>query len=276
MKTLYEEIQRHGGKAAPCLLKHLGAVAITDWPDLTKANLHELRDELRRTVAPNSVKLYLAELRSILGRFEDELQLPKDWRAIFQAKAERPVKTFLTPDELRLLEAVPTKNGEEEIVKVQSLLEAYTGARVSDIMRFTAENIADGYLTYTSQKTSVTATVPVSEKTKGWIEYAQSHKEDEPGSLMQRNRVIRRLLKRAGVNAPTKIYKAGKEQTGPKWQFASSHTFRVSAATNLIEAGASLTEAKVCLGHTNENMTSRYLAITKPKLSARAMSYFGC
>jgi len=274
MKTLYEEIQRHGGKAAPCLVKHLRASGITDWPELTKANLHELRDELRRTVAPNSVKTYAAELRAILGRFEDELTLPKDWRTIFQAKAERPVKTYITPEELKRLEAVETRNGEEEIVRVQSLLEAYTGARVSDIMRFTSENIADGYLTYTSQKTSVTATVPVSEKTMGWIEYAQSHKEDEPGSLVQRNRIIRRLLKRAGVNATTKVYKGGKELTGEKWEFCSSHSFRISAATNMAAAGASLTDIRFTLGHTSEAMSSRYIAAGRPNLSAKALAYF--
>lgn len=276
MRPLYDEIRRYAGKNGPCLVKHLATAGIKDWDDITKANLFSLRDVLRDSVSPNSVKTYLAQYRAFLARWDEELDMPKDWRKIFQSKSERPVKTFLTKKELLMLEAVPTENREEDIVKVQCLLEAFTGARISDILRLTAENISDGYLTYTSQKTATTATVPVSEKTRGWIAYAQENREAEPKSLMQRNRVIRRLLKRAGICAPTKIYKAGREMTGEKWKFISSHSFRVSAATNMAAAGLSLTEIRMTLGHTNELMTSRYIAASKPNLSAKALSYFGC
>lgn len=275
MKQLYEEITRNSGKNAPCLIKHMKAAGIEDWNDLSKSNLFALRDTIKDAVSPNSAKTYLAQIRAILARFSEDVELPKGWEGIFRQKAEKPVRAFLNKKELGMLEAVRTKTPEEKIVKVQSLLEAYTGARVSDIMRLTEENIRDGYLTYTSKKTSVTANIPVSEKTKGWIIYAQDHREDEPKSLMQRNRVIRRLLKRAGICSKTKVYEAGEEQTGPKYQFISSHSFRISAASNLSLAGASLFEIKQCLGHTNTAMTERYIAVARPALSAKAMAYFG-
>jgi integrase len=76
------------------------------------------------------------------------------------------------------------------------------------------------------------------------------------------------------VNATTKVYKAGKELTGEKWEFCSSHSFRVSAATNMAAAGASLTDIRFTLGHTSEAMSSRYIAAGRPNLSAKALAYF--
>ena len=153
------------------------------------------------------------------------------------------------------------------------LIEAFTGARISDVMTFTEENFSGGYLTYTSKKTRVTATVPVSEKTKGWIRYAQEHREDEP-TLMSRNRIIRRIARMAKIDAPVKTRHGGVEKVTPKYEVISSHTARKSMVTNLIEAGASLMEAKVCAGHKDSAMTERYCCITKPNLSAKAMRYF--
>ena len=277
MKTLQQAIARMGekGGAGSSLRKHLSAVRICDWADITRASLYDLRDHLVEAVAPSTAKTIMAYAKSILNRYSDEVDLPKDWQKILSGRSERPRRTFLTMDELRQMEAVPVRNDMERIVLAESLIEAYTGARVSDVMTFTEENFREaGFLTYTSIKTKVTATVPVSEKTRGWIRYCQEHRGDEP-TLPGRNKIIRRLAKRAGVTSRVKVFRAGKEEEGEKWQFLSSHSFRCSTATNLSLAGASLTEIRLTLGHTSEAMSSRYVVSTRPELSARAMAYFG-
>ena len=261
------------GGAGQSLRKHLSAVGITEWEDITRASLYELRDHLAEAVSPGTAKTVIANLKALLHRNEDDIDLPKGWEKILAVKGDTSRGTFLTKAELKAFEEVETRSRKEMIVKAESLVEAYTGARVSDVMTFTEENYRDGYLTYTSQKTKVTATVPISEKTKGWIAYAQAHREDEP-SLAGRNEIIRRLARRAGINAPVKTRRGGVEKVTEKWEVLSSHCFRRSTATNLVMAGASLTEAKVCLGHTSEAMTSRYVVSVQPRLSAKAMAYF--
>lgn len=272
MKTLYEEIQRHGGKSAPCLIKHLRAAGIEGWGALTKANLFALRDELREAVAPNSAKFYLAALRSIIGRFEDEITLPKDWRNIFQSKAEKPVKTFLTPKEIEAFASVRPRNKRDRFVQAAFLCGCWTGARVSDIMDFSELNIQNGVLTYVSKKTSTRATIPAKPCVWGYIETVQSYEGDV--CLMTYNRIVRELARRAGISKEVKIYKAGESKTVKKWEALSSHSARISFCTNLAAAGCSLNDVAKLAGHSSPSMTQRYVCDYEVNLPAKAMAYF--
>jgi integrase len=275
MRTLQEAIDKmeNKGGAGASLRKHLSAVGINEWGDITRASLYDFADHLHEAVAPGTAKTICAYAKSLFHRYEDDVKLPVAWEKILQVKGDTTRGTYLAPDELKRLEEVETKSATERIVLAEALIEAYTGARISDVMTFTEENFKDGYLTYTSQKTKVTATVPVSEKTQGWIRYAQEHREDEP-TLMSHNRIIRRLCQRAGIDSPVKTRRGGVEKVTPKWAAVSSHSFRKSCATNMVEAGASINDAKICLGHSSCQMTERYLVSTKPNLSSRAMAYF--
>lgn len=273
MKTLEQTIQKMDRGAAQSLRKHLAAVGIQSWDDMTRSALYDLKDHLEEAVAASSAKQILSNLRALLNRVKDEVELPQDFAKILSVKGDVSRATYLTLEELRAFEAVQVKGAKARVVQVEFLIEAFTGARLSDVMTFTAENFAGGYLTYTSKKTKVTATVPVSEKTRGWILYAQEHRADEP-TLMSRNRIIRRIAKEAGIDAPVKTRHGGVEKVTPKWEVLTSHCGRRSCATNLVAAGATLTEARFTMGHTSESMTSRYVCEARPNLSAKAMRYF--
>ena len=273
MKTLEQTIAKMERGAAQSLRKHLAAVGINEWEDITRSSLYDLKDHLVETVAASTAKQVLSNLRAVMNRVKDEIDFPADFAKILAVKGDTCRATYLTPEELRKFEAVKVKGAKARLVQVEFLIEAFTGARISDVMNFTAENFAGGYLTYTSKKTKVTATVPVSEKTRGWILFAQEHRDEEP-TLMSRNRIIRRIAKAAGIDSPVKTRRGGVEKVTPKWEVVSSHTARRSMISNLVEAGASLTEAKICAGHTSEQMTSRYCCVSKPNLSVKAMRYF--
>lgn len=272
MKTLYEEIQRHGGKAAPCLVKHLKAAGITDWNELTRANLYALRDELRESVAPNSAKFYLAAIRAILARFEDEIALPKDWRSAFQSKAEKPVKTFLTPKEIEAFARVTPRNERDRYVQAAFLCGCWTGARISDIVDFSALNIVNGMLTYVSKKTGIQSIIPVKSGLEKYIAIVQKY--DGEVCLMTYNRIVRELARRAGISQEVKIHKAGKTRVVKKWEALSSHSARISAASNLAMLGVPMNDLKNILGHTSIAMSERYVVPSEAKLSPIAMKYF--
>jgi len=273
MKTLQQSIDKLQDAAAQSLRKHLKAAGINEWGDITRCALYDLRDGVQGAVAASSAKQILSNLRAILNRVKDEVELPADFAKILSVKGDASRATYLTPVELKRFEAVQPKTRQARVVQVEFLIEAYTGARISDVMTFDESNFQGGYLTYTSEKTKITATVPVSEKTMGWIRYAQEHREDEP-TLMSRNRIIRRIAQLAGINEMVKTRHGGVEKTTPKWQVLTSHCARRSTATNLVMAGASLTEAKLILGHSSEGMTSRYIVASRPNLSDKAMRYF--
>ena len=276
MKTLQQAISQkeNRGGAGQSLRKHLSAVGILEWGDITRSSLYDLRDHLAEVIAPGTARTVMAHVKAIFNRYSDEVELPKDWSKILSAKATKPLRTYLTPGELARFENIETKRAGEMVVQIESLLEAYTGARVSDIMELTKENIADGILTYVSKKTKVRASVPVSKKVEGWIEYAQGHRDDEP-TLKCRNEIIRRLAKKAGIDEPVTVFRGGKTVKSPKHEQLSSHSFRISFVTNLQKAGMDMLSISRMAGHSNTAMTERYCAPTTPELSGKAVAYLG-
>lgn len=273
METLYKTIERHGGKQSPAILKHLQASNLTEWADLTKAGLMAFRDELKGTLSPSSAKTIGASLAAILHRYEDEGIIPcKDFATILKIKGEAPVKTYLTTDELNALEGVKTKSEVEEFVLNEFIIGTKTGCRLSDILNLTEQNIENGVLTYTSIKTGITASVPCSERTRERIEWVTNHPRTIATAVY--NTTIRRLCKRAGIDTPVKVHKAGEDKTGPKWQFISSHSARISVATNLASAGVSIVDISHLIGHRTPMQTSAYIVRTMPKLNDKQLKYF--
>jgi len=274
MKPLYESIDKaasNKGQAAS-IKKHLKAVGINGWEDMTKSNLYELRDHLTSCVAPNTAKTILASLKAILHRYEEEFDLPKGWDSVLQAKGEKPVKTYLTPKEIEMFAQVETKGEIERYVKACFLVSCWTGMRVSDAKRVTKENIKEGTLSYVSEKTGILSVIPAKPGLWELIEIIQSRKEDM--YLATYNDAVRRLARRAGINEMIKIHKAGETMTVPKWSALSSHSGRVSIATCLADAGVSLIDTSRILGHSSTSMTERYVVKTKPELSAKALRFF--
>lgn len=275
MRTLQQAIDKmdNKGGAGASLRKHLSAAGIRNWDDINRDSLFEFHDVLCDTVATSTAKTVAAYFKALLHRHKHQLDLPEDWEEILIVKGDVSRSTYLTPDELKAFEAVEPNTPKEKIVQVEFLIEAYTGARISDVMTFDENSYEGDYLTYTSQKTRVTATVPISEKTKGWIAYAQEHRDDEP-TLAGRDIIIKRIARRAGIDEMVKTRRGGVDRVTPKWQVLSSHCARRTTATALAIAGASLSDIKNTLGHSSEQMTSRYIVNYKPTLSKEAIGYF--
>lgn len=276
MKTLDQALAgfRDNGGAGRSLRKHFSAVGIFNWEDMTREKLYELRDEVAGSVSANTARTIFLNAKSLINRYKDCVALPDDWGVILSSKPEKVLRTYLTPDELGAFSAVVCKNKMEEVVKIESLLEAYTGARVSDILNLTPENVHDGYLTYISAKTSIPATIPVSDRIIEWIRFAQENKDHEP-TLKGRCNIIRNICKRAKIDTPVTVFTSGETKKGPKWQFVTSHTFRISFVTNLQQSGMDLVSISRLSGHRNVAMTERYCAPSKPRLTWAAQEFLG-
>lgn len=253
------------------LLKHLDECGIRDWGDVTKANLYALRDHLERTVAPSTMKTYLAALRSVLNRWSEDAPMPcTDYRDAMRAKNDRPVRVHLTPEELSRLESVETRTQGERLGQLLFLVCAWTGMRMSDAMAAGPENVSGGVLRYVAQKTGAHIEVPCRREVAGWLAEIRrlgGFSLSTPGYI----KTLRRLCERAGIDSEVKVRKAGKDYTARKWECVSGHTARISFCTNLAEAGVPLCDIKTLAGHTSEAMTERYIAAHTPKLGSRAL-----
>lgn len=273
MQTLFESIERFAGNQGKSLIKHLTASGINEWHDITKSNLMLFRDHLKDALAPNSAKTLGASLASFLHRFEEDIELPKGFADILRFKGDEVIKTYLSMQEIEQLERVAIKNERELLILNEFLIACKTGARISDVLKFTKENIQDGYLTYVSIKTHKKACVPVSTQTIERIEYIQAHHTDMPRSII--NDTLKRLGKRAGINTIVKLHLHGEDVTAPKWQFLSTHYGRISCASIMEELGVSLNDIKLTLGHSSLSMTEHYCKRQRANLNESTLAFFG-
>lgn len=272
MRTLHEAIQAHAKGAAPALTRYLNECGLTSWEDLTRTNLNEFRDHVTERVAQSTAKTYFAVLKSILNRYKDDAEFCADFANILKAKTEKPVKTFLTTKELAQLETVEVQSANEQYVLDVFLIGAYTGMRVSDAMEVSEENMTNGYITYVSIKTGTQAVIPMKAGIDERIRRVQANECYMP--VMTYNRIIRRLCQRAGITERVKVFKAGEHKKGEKWEYVSSHTARISFATNLSILGVPLIQISRCMTHRNSQMTERYIIPTKIEFSPKALKYF--
>lgn len=242
------------------------------WEDFTESNIKSIRDNICASVSANSARTYFASIKSILNDMRFEAEIPcKRYDEILKQKKCAVQNIYLTAQEVKELEKVIPNNKREQYVKCLFLISVYTGCRHSDALELDLCNIADNYCSYVSQKTSVEAIIPCHYNLINCIEsYDRNIKmyDDEY------NNIIRSLCKRAEINAPVKVVRAGETKKGEKWQFAASHTARRTFASLLYLKGVDVPAIGRMMGHSGDlKMTMRYIC-SERSLSDSAMSYF--
>jgi integrase len=236
-----------------------------DWTDITDDVLRDLREELIANVSPNSAKTELAELKAILNAHKEDKNIPsKSFDKILSSKAELSQAVFLDSLELRHFKDLITHTPRERYVQRLFMIECLTGARYVDAKNITTDNCdyITGMLTYIAQKTKTEITVPVHR----WLMPFLTKDRDEPTDLTPAsyNTILRDLCKKCGIDSNVKIYKAGENSSGPKYNFVSSHTGRRTFATLLARKGVPLEQISLLMGHMKGNMpnintTQRYI-----------------
>lgn len=272
MRTIQQAIQAHAKGATPALLRYLNECGLNEWQDLTKANLNEFRDYVLERVAQSTARTYFAVFKAILKRYEDDIDFCKDYADILKAKNEKPVKTYLTMRELERLERVIPQTANEQYVLDEFLIGAYTGMRISDAREISDENMTNGYISYVSIKTGIHAVVPMKNGIAERIKRVQAN--DSEMFLATYNKILRRLCQRAGITERVKVFSAGEHKKGEKWEYCSSHTARISFATNLSILGVPIVDIAKLMGHQNIQTTMRYIVNTKADVNEKALRYF--
>lgn len=262
MTPLYEALECIAPGNKPGVIKYLKAAEIKSWEDIDKPHLVRFAEEVKRSVAPSSAHTTFAVFKSFLGRHEDEIKLPKDWRDLLEARNELPMKTYLTAEEVEAFGEVSVKSDLEQTVRDGFYVSCKTGLRHSDLVKLRQSNFQrreDGgfYLNYVSKKTKIRATIPCSKNTVGKVAWLTEHGVET--TLVNYNKTVRKLAKRAGITGEVVVFKAGKELAGPKFRFLSSHSARVSFCTILADLGTSVVDIMRLAGHTNPEQTSHYL-----------------
>ncbi len=261
MRVAYIEHFRH-------LLGH-----IPTWDDITDLNLEDYAEIILRRYSANSARTNFAEMKAIINRHIYEVDIPsKQFAQILSSKAEPSQSIYLNEDEIERIDKYIPLSPTEEYVKRIFLIEAYTGARNCDSARLTISNcdISSGLITYVSQKTKTQISLPLHSNLLPYLCAPATRKI----TLSTFNATLRQICFRCDIDSPTTLYRRGRYESGPKWQFVSSHTGRRSFATNLFLRNAHPSTIARMMGHSSPEITMRRYIIGYIEADKNVMEFF--
>lgn len=269
MDNFYLVMNEKNSRVARWLLRYFDREPV--WEDLTAVNLKSFNKYLLQNVSANSAKTYLAELKSVINLYKEEVHIPvKNLKLVLKAKTVRSTHCYLNPSDLSKLENLEGLTKAQRDVRDIFLLQSWTGCRLSDAIELTEKNINGNILSYTSKKTQTFASVPVKPLVGKIIERLPYIKIFSPSNY---NRTLGTICEMAGIDEPINLTKSGKRITIKKHEGVSSHTARRSFATNLYEAGIEINKISYMMGHSSSAMTERYIC-SNMELSNEVMEFF--
>jgi len=274
MKTLLEIINTECSDHSTLILKAMAESNVSAWEDLKKIDSFK---DIHNYLLDNckSGCTYAAMFAAAIAPYEDEVGgYAKNWRDQLDIAPVKSQQTYLSIRDIRSIAGYVsrcrTRNGKanELATIVSMLIEARTGARLSDVKDVDQYNVGeDGMLTYKSKKTNVFASIPVTEELMFLLRLNKTLnvKMTDVGY----NKSIRRIAQKAGIDYKIKL----NDDTAEKWEFLSSHDCRRGFCTNLHLGGEELLTISRMAGHTNTTMTERYIwASRRPE--AERYNYF--
>ena len=241
------------------------------WADFTRSNIREIVEYYLSECAQSSARTYLALIKSALNDCENKEGIPcREYAAELSVKNIPSVAVYLTMEEIEKLEHYKPESESERTILAQFLCSCFTGARHSDILQMTEENIHGKYISYISQKTKKKATIEMKKGLPKLLEQARRNKYADSTF----NSTIREICRKAGINDKVRVFHAGRYESGRKYEFVTSHTGRRSFASNLAALGVPLRDISARMGHSSVTITERYILAPENKLSTTAMQYF--
>jgi integrase len=147
------------------------------------------------------------------------------------------------------------------IVKNRFLIGAFTGLRVSDFNRLSAENIRDGRIYMVTKKTAEPVVIPlhpvIREILDSGFDLSASLSEDKT------RKYIKHLCKYAGIDTPVDVRTSLGGTTAverrPKYELVGTHTARRSFLTNAYLKGEKPVFLMKISGHKLESTFLSYL-----------------
>lgn len=239
--------------------------------ECSKPNMKKLALYMQEHVAKNTARTYAAYIKSALNLYKDTENVPANFAQSLQIRGEATISVYLTEEELKRL-YLAAKTQTERYYILHFLISAFEGCRCSDVKHISESNIINGTLRYVCQKTGCKAEVPARKELPGWLEEIKSCNINFCDRTY--NRYIKDVCEYAGVDSMVKVFRGGKSLEDKKYNFVSSHTARRSFATNLYLRGCDLYTISRYMGHSDMQMTARYICSETKDLNESIKEFF--
>ena len=256
--------------------KALGKSEIT-FDDINTTNLRTVREYMEGEVTPNSLKVYMAIIFATVNNMADDgLVRHINTKAIGRIKTDKVENVALTEEEVNLFVDYYKRNYSNDRRPAERdcltlfLIEIFTGARSSDVARFSIDNISDGVLSYVSKKTHTLTRVPA----HSMLPLLFSRIPKKEYSFTTKSRSIQRVAKELGITQMEKRMFHGELKARPRYEYIATHTARRTFVSLLLDKGVPLASVSKLAGHNGTNMTMRYYCSDKINLNEEAMAFF--
>ena len=219
----------------------------------------------------NTVGSYISYLKAVCNEAKEQgIKTHPDFeKKSFRPTSEKTTFITLSEDEINKIFNHSFKIDYLNNARNWLIIGVWTGARVSDLLKFNSSNIQNNFIEYTAEKTGQKIILPIHSQVKKILE---RNKGEFPKSITSQrfNEYIKIVCKEAKINEvvkssiKTKIKKGvwrKKLKSKEKWNFITSHVCRRSFATN--HYGKLPTPVIMAItGHKTEKMFLRYIGKT--------------
>ena len=219
----------------------------------------------KRKFSKNYQGLIIACLKSVMSTgYKMKYHRNDDFRT-FKVMHESVDSVYLTENEVDAICNISLESAYEDKARDMFVVGIYTASRFSDYSRLSYENIRDGRIMFTQQKTGGSVLIPLSPKVLAVL--------DKYGGRLPRigktpfNYAIKEVCRKAGIDTLVQVTRTeGAERitkTVPKWSLVSSHTARRTGATLMYKSGISTRQCMMITGHSTEASFRKYIRLTK-------------
>lgn len=252
--------------------------------DITTINLTTFKDYLKsyrkangKLIAASTVKNYLA----VFGAFVNDLAAdgliqPVNMKKVGHIKVDSCENIALTEEEVdrfvKYYKSILSRKNHivERDCLTLFLVEILTGARGSDVEKFTKDNIIDGNLVYVSQKTNTTTRLPAHKMLPMLFDRLPKRQY----ARTVKNRVVKRIADKLGINKIEPRNYHGVFGARKRCEYIGMHTARRTFITILIDRGVPITTVSKYCGHKDIKMTYRYYQPENLAISDTALAFF--
>jgi site-specific recombinase XerD len=243
-------------------IEHFGNLAgeLVTFGDLNRELFEKFKTYLLNTakLSPNSAQVYLARIKTALHQAVRDNLIPANPASDTVIKKRDRLPVFLTIEEIRKLDRTPCSNDQ---VRKAFIFGCFTGLRYSDVDRLTWDQVRDGYLLFTQQKTDGAERLPLSSQAQKILEEQKDVKKNPRLRRQLPENIVFYLPSQGGLDRHLKKW-AEAAEIG---KVISFHKSRHSFATLSLSAGIDIYTVSKLLGHKNIQTTQIYAKVIDEK-----------
>ncbi|MEI7831132.1 MAG: site-specific integrase [Prolixibacteraceae bacterium] len=198
----------------------------------------------------------------------------------FSAPEKEGSIIHLTYSELKHLVNFDFKNIKHQKARDFFCFGCLTGLRYCDLQRLTKDNISNGSIKITTQKTNKEVTIPIIQEQQTIIDkYPEPYKLLPKFSNQKLNKYVKECCKIAEIKTPTewKTFEKNitKTEYKPKHELIGTHTARKTFINLAYTKGVPIETIKAITGITREKTLKRYLEVSGDTKKENLILAFG-